>query len=92
VSRLPSHRVKMPHSTRTSHMASAMLARPTRKLLSHAGLPRRSSLTTLRTPAPVPATTRTPLTNSTLGRTLSSPNPRSSRPRNRCQVQPSAWL
>jgi hypothetical protein len=49
-SRLLSHRVKTPCFTSTSHMASAMLAGPTRKLSLHAGLARRSSLTTLRTP------------------------------------------
>jgi hypothetical protein len=36
-SRLLSHRVKMPHSMSTSHMAFAMLAGPTRKLSPHAG-------------------------------------------------------
>jgi hypothetical protein len=67
-------------------------SRPTRKLSPHAGLARRSSLTTLRTPTPPPATTQTPLTSSTSGRTLSSPNSRSSRSSNRCQAQPPAWL
>jgi hypothetical protein len=91
-SRLLSHRVKTPRSTSTSHMASAMLAEPTRKLLPHAGLAGRLSLTTLRTPTPPLATTRTPLTSSTSGRTLSSPNPRSSRLSNHCQAQPLVWL
>jgi hypothetical protein len=51
-SRLLSHRVKMPRFTSTSHMASATLAEPMRKLSLHAGLARRSSPTTLWTPTP----------------------------------------
>jgi hypothetical protein len=62
--------------TSTSHMASAMLAGPMRRLSLHAGLARRSSPTTLRTPTPLPATTRTPLTSLTLGRTPTSPSSR----------------
>jgi hypothetical protein len=80
------------HFMRTSHMASTMLAGPMRKLSSHAGLARRSSPTTLRTPTQVPATTWTPLTSLTSSRTLSNPNPRSPRPRNRCQAQLPTWL
>jgi hypothetical protein len=76
-SRLLSHRVRLPHSTSTSHMASATLAGPTRKLSSHAGLTRRSLPTTFRTPNPPPATTRTLHTSSTSGRILSSQNLRS---------------
>jgi hypothetical protein len=75
-SRLLSHRVQMSRSTSTSHMASAMLAGPMRKLSLHAGLARRSSPTTIRTLTVPPATTRTPLTSSTLGRTLTSLSPR----------------
>jgi hypothetical protein len=60
------------HSTSTSHMASAMLAGPMQKLSLHAGPARRSSPTTLQTPTPPPATTRTPPTSSTLGRILMS--------------------
>jgi hypothetical protein len=44
-----------------------------------------------RTPTPYPATTRTPPTSLTLVQTQSSPSPRSTRPRNRCQVSPLAW-
>jgi hypothetical protein len=91
-SRLLSHRVSTPHSTSTSHMASAMLAGPMRKLSLHARLARRSSPTTLRTPTPPPATTLTPLTSSTSGWTLTSPSPRTPRLSNRCQGQPPAWL
>jgi hypothetical protein len=77
VSRLLSHRVRMPHSTSTSRMVSATLAGPMRKLSSHAGSTRRSSLTTLRTPTPLSATTWTPHTSLTSGQTLSSLNPSS---------------
>jgi hypothetical protein len=65
-------------------MASATLVGPTRKLSSHTGLARRSSLTTFRTPTLLPGTTRTLHTSSTSGRNLSSPNPRPPRLRNRC--------
>jgi hypothetical protein len=91
-SRLLSHHVNMPRFTSTSHMASEMLAGPTRKLSLHTGLARRSSPTTLRPPTPPPATTRIPPTSSTSGRTLLSPEPRSSRLSNRCQGQPPVWL
>jgi hypothetical protein len=89
-SRLLSHRVPTPHSTSTSRLVSVMLAGPMRKLSLRAGPARRSSPTTLRTPTPAPATTRTPPTSSTSG--LTSPNPRTPRPSNRCQDQPPAWL
>jgi hypothetical protein len=92
VSRLLSHRVLMPHSTSTSHMASAMLVGPMRKLSLHAGLARRSSPTTLRTPTPAPATTRTPPMSLTSGLTLTSPSSRTPRLSNHCQDQPPAWL
>jgi hypothetical protein len=62
------------HSMSTSHTASATLAGPMQRLSLHAGLARRSSPTTLWTPTPPPATTRTPPMNSTLDRTLTSPN------------------
>jgi hypothetical protein len=87
-SRLLSHRVKTPHFTSTSRMASARPVGPTHKLSLDAGLARRSSPTTLRTPTPPSATTRTPPTSSTSGRTLSSLNLRSSRLSNRCHGQP----
>jgi hypothetical protein len=89
-SRLPSHRVLTSHSMRTFHMASAMLAGPMRKLSLHAGLARRSSPTTLRTPTPPPATTRTPPMSSTSGWILTSP--RTPRPSNLCQDQLPVWL
>jgi hypothetical protein len=92
VSRHLSHRVPAPHSTSTSHMASAMLAGPMRKLSPHAGLARRSSPTTLRTPTPPPATARTPPTSSTSGWILTYPSPRNPRLNNRCQDQPHACL
>jgi hypothetical protein len=97
-----SHRVRTPYSTSTSHAASALLPRPTRRLFSHVGLGRRSfpsttqtptpSPATTRTPTPSPATTRTPPTSSTSGRTLTSPSPRTTRRSNRCQDLPPAWL
>jgi hypothetical protein len=65
-----SHRVLMPHSTSTSHMASATLAGPMWKLSLHAGLARRSSPISHRTPIPPPATTQTPPTSLTSGRIL----------------------
>jgi hypothetical protein len=92
VSRLLSHRVRSPHSTSTSYTAFATLVGPTRKLSPHAGLARRSTPTTLRTPTLPPATIRTLHTSSTSGRTLSSPNPRSRQPRNHCQARPPAWF
>jgi hypothetical protein len=91
-SRLSSHRVRTPHSTSTSHTASATLARPVRRLSLRAGPARRSSPTTPRTPTPSLATTRTPPTSSTLDRTQTSPSPRSPRPSNHCQDQLPAWL
>jgi hypothetical protein len=92
VSWLLSHRVRTSHSMSTSHTASATLARPMRRLSLRAGLARRSSPTTPRTPTPSPATTRTLPTNSTLDRTLMSLSPRTPRPSNRCQDQLPAWL
>jgi hypothetical protein len=91
-SRPLSHRAKTSLSTGTSHMASAMLAGPTRNLSQHARLARKSTPTTLWTLTPPLATTRTPLTSSTSGRNLSSPNSRSSRLSNRGQDQPPVWL
>jgi hypothetical protein len=90
-SRLLSHRVRLSHSTSTSHTVSAKLARPTRKLSLHAGLARRSPPTTLRTPTPSLATTQTLHTSSTSDWTLSSPSSRSTRPRNRCQAMLPSW-
>jgi hypothetical protein len=58
------------------HTNSASLARPTRRLSPHAGLGRRSPLSTTRTPTPSPATTRTPPTRSTSERTRTSPRPK----------------
>jgi hypothetical protein len=52
----------------TSHTASASLAGPMRMLFPCAGLGRRSSPTTTRTPTPSPATTRTPPTIRLWGR------------------------
>jgi hypothetical protein len=87
-----SHRVQTSRYTSTSHMASAMLAGPMRKLSLHVGLARRSSPTTLRTPTPPAATTRTPLTSSNSDRTLTSSSPRTPQPSNRCQERPLVWL
>jgi hypothetical protein len=56
-SRLSRHRVRTPHSMRTSHTASASLARPTRRLFPRAGLGRTPSPKTTRTPTPSLATT-----------------------------------
>jgi hypothetical protein len=91
-SRLLSHRVRTPHSMSTSHTASAMPARPTRRLSLRVGPARRSSLSTTRTPTPPPATTQTPPTSSTSGRTLTSPSPRTPRPSNSCKDPLPAWL
>jgi hypothetical protein len=92
-SRLPSHRVRPPHSMSTSHAALATSARPTRRLPLRAGPARRSYPSTTRTPTPSPATTRTPIispastrtlpTSLTSGQTLMS---------NPCQDQLPAWL
>jgi hypothetical protein len=91
-SRPLSHHVLTSHSMSTSHMASATLAGPMQRLSLHAGLARRSSPTTLRTPTPSPATTWTPPTSSTSDRTLTSPSPRTPRQSNHCQDQLPAWL
>jgi hypothetical protein len=101
-SRLPSHRVRTPHSIRASHAALATSAGPTRRLPLRAGPERRSYPSTTRTPTPSPATTRTPTlspdstrtppTSSTSGRTLKSPSPRTILQSNPCQDQLSAWL
>jgi hypothetical protein len=78
-----SHRVLTSHFMITSHMASAMLAGPMRRLSPHTGPARRSSSTTLRTPTPPPATTQTP-TSSTSDRIPTSPSPRTPRLSNHC--------
>jgi hypothetical protein len=84
--------VRIPHSMSTSHTASAMLARPMRRLSLHAGPTRTSSPTTPQTPTPSTTTTQTPLTSSTSDRTQTSPSLRSPLPSNRCQGRLPVWL
>jgi hypothetical protein len=101
-SRLPSHRVRPPHSVSALHVALATPAGPTRRLPLRAGSARRSYPDTTRTPTPYPATTRTPTlspastrippTSSTSDRTLTSPSPRTTPQSNPCQDQLPAWL
>jgi hypothetical protein len=100
--RLPSHRVRTPHSVSTSHVAPATSAGLTRRLPLRAGPARRSYPSTTRTPTPSPATTRTPTpspastrtlpTSSTSGWTLMSPSPRTTLQSNLCQDRLLTWL
>jgi hypothetical protein len=101
-SRLPSHRVRHPHSMSASHVAPAMSAGPTQRLHPRAWPVRRSYPSTTWTPTPLPATTRTPtlspastripLTSSTSGRTPMSPSSRTTPQSNPCEDQLPAWL
>jgi hypothetical protein len=94
-SRLPSHRVRPPHSVSTSHVAPATSAGPTRRLPPRAEPARRSYPSTTLTPTSSPATTRTPILSpastrippmsSTSGRTLMSPSLRTTPQSNPCQ-------
>jgi hypothetical protein len=101
-SRLLSHRQRPPHLVSTPRVAPASSAGPAQGLPLRAG-PARSpypSATRIPTPPPIafptPAlslsSTRTRITNSTSGRTLRSPSPRTTPLSFPCQGQPLGWL